>query len=227
MTSAHPAPGSTPGASEPLAFGPVSPGSSAAEPADSTPDAAAAAAETTAQPTPRTAARPEDQPTGPTSAASPLTTAAAEVLRLATAAGLTLAVAESLTGGRLAAALTWPAGASRAFRGSVTAYATELKAAVLGVDPDLLARVGAVDAEVARQMAAGVRALCGSDLALATTGVAGPTPQDGRPVGTVYIALADHQGAEAALFRFSGTRSSIQDATVAAALNLMVNHLNS
>ena len=140
---------------------------------------------------------------------------------------MTIAVAESLTGGRLASALTGRPGASAVFRGSVTAYATELKAAVLGVDPGLLARVGAVDAEVARQMAVGVRRLCGSDLALATTGVAGPSPQDGKEVGTVYLAVADAKGAEAALFRFAGDRSAIQDSAVEAALNLMVSHLNS
>ena len=151
---------------------------------------------------------------------------AGDLLDRAAAAGLTLAVAESLTGGRLAAALTARAGASAVFRGSVTAYATELKAAILGVDPDLLARAGAVDGEVARQMAAGIRRLCGSDLGIATTGVAGPAPQDGKPVGTVYIAVADAADAHAALFRFSGDRSTVQDAAVEAALDLMASHLN-
>jgi len=152
---------------------------------------------------------------------------AQELLDLAGAAGLTIAVAESLTGGRLAAALTGRPGASAVFRGSVTAYATELKAKILGVDPELLARVGAVDGEVARQMAAGVRRLCGSDLGIATTGVAGPAPQDGQEVGTVYLAVADSGGSSAVLVRFSGDRSTIQDAAVEAALNLTVTHLNS
>jgi nicotinamide-nucleotide amidase len=149
------------------------------------------------------------------------------VLDLAEAAGLTIAVAESLTAGRLAAALTAPPGASAVFRGSVTAYATELKAAILGVDADLLARNGAVDPEVARQMAAGVRRLCGSDLALATTGVAGPTPQDGKEVGTVYLAVADSAGSTAVLVRLAGDRPTIQNAAVEAALSLMVGHLKS
>jgi nicotinamide-nucleotide amidase len=149
------------------------------------------------------------------------------VLDLAAAAGLTVAVAESLTGGRLAAALTGRAGASTVFRGSVTAYATELKAVILGVDPELLARVGAVDGEVARQMAAGVRRICGSDLGVATTGVAGPAPQDGRKVGTVYLAVADSAGSHAVLRHFSGDRSTIQDKAVEAALDLTAKHLNS
>jgi len=152
---------------------------------------------------------------------------AQKVLDLAGAAGLTLAVAESLTGGRLAAALTGRPGASAVFRGSVTAYATDLKASILGVDPELLAREGAVHGEVARQMAEGVRRVCGSDLGVATTGVAGPTPQDGKEVGTVYLAVADSHTSNVVLCRFSGDRSTIQDAAVGAALNLTLSHLKS
>jgi nicotinamide-nucleotide amidase len=140
------------------------------------------------------------------------------VLESARRSAVTVAVAESLTGGRLAAALTAHAGASRVFRGSVTAYATELKAAVLGVDPELLAQVGAVDPEVARQMAEGVRRLCGADLGLSTTGVAGPDPQDGRPVGLVYTAIATASGAQSLEWHFSGDRARIQDDSVRAAL---------
>ncbi len=115
---------------------------------------------------------------------------AAEVLRLLRERGETLAVAESLTGGLVAAEVTAVPGASQAFRGSLTAYATELKRDVLGVDGGLLAARGAVDAEVAAQMATGVRTLLGADWGIATTGVAGPTPQDGQPVGTVFVAVA-------------------------------------
>ena len=81
-------------------------------------------------------------------------------------------------------------GASAVVRGSVVAYATELKAQVLGVDADLLAAGGAVQAEVARQMATGVCRVLGADVGVATTGVAGPDPQDGQPVGTVFVAVA-------------------------------------
>ncbi|MFE9247915.1 CinA family protein [Streptomyces sp. NPDC007088] len=113
-----------------------------------------------------------------------------EALRLLRAAGQTVAVAESLTGGLVAAEITAVSGASRAFRGSVTAYATELKHRILGVDATLLDRNGAVDARVAAQMAEGVRRLLGADWGLATTGVAGPEPQDGKAVGTVFVAVA-------------------------------------
>ncbi|MHC0428804.1 CinA family protein [Streptomyces sp. O3] len=112
------------------------------------------------------------------------------MLGLLAGRGETLAVAESLTGGLVAAELTGVAGASRCFRGSVTAYATELKGRLLGVDGTLLAERGAVDPEVARQMAEGVRRALGADWGIATTGVAGPEPQDGQPVGTVYVAVA-------------------------------------
>ncbi|NED79136.1 nicotinamide-nucleotide amidohydrolase family protein, partial [Streptomyces sp. SID11233] len=103
--------------------------------------------------------------------------AAVDVIALAREAGWTLAVAESLTGGLVAAELTAAPGASAAFRGSVTAYETELKHRLLGVDPALLAREGAVHPEVAAQMASGARDVLGADWGAATTGVAGPEPQ--------------------------------------------------
>lgn len=118
-----------------------------------------------------------------------MSSTAAEVLRLLTVRGETLAVAESLTGGLVAAEITATPGASQAFRGSVTAYATELKHELLGVDATLLAERGAVDPLVAAQMASGVRQALGADWGIATTGVAGPEPQDGQPVGTVFVAV--------------------------------------
>ncbi|MGV9691621.1 CinA family protein [Streptomyces sp. NPDC003444] len=126
-------------------------------------------------------------------------TEAARVLALLAERGQTLAVAESLTGGLVAAELTGVPGASASFRGSVTAYATALKHELLGVDEALLAERGAVDPEVASQMAAGVRARLGADWGIATTGVAGPDPQDGQPVGTVYVAVAGPAGTAAGL----------------------------
>lgn len=148
---------------------------------------------------------------------------AARVLDLLVGRGETLAVAESLTGGLVAARLTAVPGASRAFRGSVTAYATPLKAELLGVDGALLAERGAVDAEVARQMAGGVREALGADWGVATTGVAGPEPQDGRPVGTVFTAVvgpAVHQVRVRGL-RLNGDRAGIREETVRAALDLL------
>jgi nicotinamide-nucleotide amidase len=108
--------------------------------------------------------------------------------------GATVAVAESLTGGLLGAELTAMPGSSATFAGGVVAYATPLKHTLLGVAGDLLAAHGAVHPEVAAQMARGVRERLGASYGLAVTGVAGPEPQDGRPVGTVHIAVADSGG---------------------------------
>ncbi|MEV6161738.1 nicotinamide-nucleotide amidohydrolase family protein [Streptomyces sp. NPDC052052] len=148
-------------------------------------------------------------------------TAAARVLELLVERGETLAVAESLTGGLVAAELTSVPGASKAFRGSVTAYATPLKRELLGVDGALLAERGAVDPEVARQMATGVRRVLGADWGMATTGVAGPDPQDGKPVGTVYVAVAGPDGAEkVTALRLNGERADIRRESVRSVLAL-------
>ncbi len=104
--------------------------------------------------------------------------------------GATLATAESLTGGLVGAAITAVPGASQVYRGGVVAYASDLKTQLLGVDSGLLARVGAVDAEVVGSMAEGVRVRLGADYGLATTGVAGPDSQDGKPPGTLWIGVA-------------------------------------
>ncbi|MFD7644915.1 CinA family protein [Kitasatospora sp. NPDC059795] len=150
---------------------------------------------------------------------------AVRLLTALKADGATLAVAESLTGGLLAAALVDVPGASAVFRGSVTAYATDLKASVLSVDEGLLDVRGPVHPVVARQMAEGVRRLLGADWALATTGVAGPDPQDGQPVGTVYVALAGPRGTEALPLRLSGARDTIRQGSVEAALDLLLSRL--
>ncbi len=147
---------------------------------------------------------------------------AADLVGMLTASGLTIATAESLTGGLVAAALTDVPGASVPFAGSVVSYATRVKAEVLGVDPVLLAERGAVDAEVARQMALGVCRVLGTDVGVATTGVAGPEPQDGHPVGTVFVAVAGprHGAVLVQSLQLRGDRASIRTTTVAAALDL-------
>ncbi|MGW6531619.1 CinA family protein [Streptomyces venezuelae] len=163
---------------------------------------------------------------------------AAGLVRLLVARGETLAVAESLTGGLVAAEITSVPGASKVFRGSVTAYATELKRDVLGVDGTLLEERGAVDPEVARQMADGVRRVLGADWGIATTGVAGPEPQDGKPVGTVFVAVAGPdfesmrgyadggaRGKVAAL-RLNGDRSEIRRESVRSVLTLLRERLS-
>jgi nicotinamide-nucleotide amidase len=160
---------------------------------------------------------------------------AAEVVRLLTVRGETLAVAESLTGGLVAAEITAAPGASQAFRGSVTAYATELKQRVLGVDAALLERRGAVDPQVAAQMAAGVRKALGADWGIATTGVAGPDEQDGKPVGTVFVAVDGPRAADSgsagggkvASLRLNGDRAEIRMESVRSVLALLLQQLAS
>ena len=128
--------------------------------------------------------------------------------------GLTIAAAESLTGGLVCSALVDVPGASAVLRGSVTAYATELKAQVLGVDDARLASVGPVDAQVAQEMADGAAQLLGADVAVATTGVAGPGPADGHEAGTVYIAAIAPWGSVWRLLQLEGQRSQVRIQTV-------------
>ncbi|SIO15655.1 CinA family protein [Agromyces cerinus] len=149
---------------------------------------------------------------------------AARLIAELTERGFRVAVAESLTGGLVVAELTSVPGASVVVSGGVVAYDTAVKRSVLGVDDELLAAEGAVHPEVARQMADRVRAVLAVDgraaeLGIATTGVAGPTDQDGRPVGTVFVGLAFDGGVEAIeLPLLQGTRVEIRAATVQAAI---------
>jgi nicotinamide-nucleotide amidase len=145
-----------------------------------------------------------------------------EIIGLLAARGGTLAVAESLTGGLLAGALTAIPGASAVFRGGVVAYATEVKATLLSVPSDLLERHGAVHPSVAAAMAEGARRRVGAAVGAATTGVAGPEPQDGQPVGTVYIAVSSAGGTLARHLALSGDRRQIRLATVERCLGLLV-----
>ncbi|GAA3811458.1 CinA family protein [Sphaerisporangium flaviroseum] len=151
-----------------------------------------------------------------------MSSAAAEVLSLLVRREATVAVAESLTGGLIGATLTTPSGASAAFRGGVIAYATDLKAGLLDVPKDLLDREGAVHPDVAAAMAAGVRALAGATYGLAVTGVAGPDEQDGKPVGTVHVAVSGPGGAvwhrDVIL---PGSREEIRKSTVTEGLDLL------
>ncbi|MFI7016991.1 CinA family protein [Streptomyces coeruleorubidus] len=162
-----------------------------------------------------------------------MSSTATDVVRLLTVKGRTLAVAESLTGGLVAAEITSVPGASKVFRGSVTAYATELKHELLGVDTTLLAARGAVDPQVAAQMAAGVRKALGADWGIATTGVAGPEPQDGQAVGTVFVAVdgplrADSGsagGGKVEGLRLNGHREEIRRESVRSVLALLLEEL--
>lgn len=137
------------------------------------------------------------------------------------ARGQTVAVAESLTGGAVGAALTTVPGVSATFRGAVVAYATELKSSLLGVDAALLEEAGAVHPDVAAQMALGVRERLGATFGLATTGVAGPDPQDGRPTGEVHVAVAGPGGVRRRSLLLPGDRAAVRAAAVDAALELL------
>lgn len=146
---------------------------------------------------------------------------AAQVVTALVESGEMLAVAESLTGGAVCSALVAVPGASSALRGGVVAYATELKADVLGVDPGLLRAHGPVHPDVAAAMAAGAARLMSAAWGLATTGVAGPTSPSGRPVGTVHLAVHGPMLAARTL-QLPGDRDRIRADATAAALGLLL-----
>ena len=156
---------------------------------------------------------------------SPARELATEIIRRLTEAGETLAAAESLTGGLVAAALTDVPGSSAAFRGGVVAYATELKADLLGVDAVMLRRHGAVYPPVAAAMAQGVRARLGATYGVATTGVAGPEPSDGQPVGTANIAVSVADDTVVRTIALTGNRHEIRRLTVEHALGRLLGRL--
>lgn len=166
--------------------------------------------------------------------ANPNESHAAEVLDALARKGLHLAVAESLTGGLLTSAFVDIPGASKVLLGSVVAYQTELKHQLIGVSRALLQEQGAVDAEVVAQMASGIRVkfanksgLDESDVvAVATTGVAGPESQDGKPAGTVFIGISGPTGDFVYPLALAGTRSEIRSATVVAALGALREHFH-
>lgn len=142
-----------------------------------------------------------------------------------TARGLTVATAESLTGGLLAAVLTEVPGSSAVVRGGLIVYATDLKAALAGVDPGLLADRGPVDPEVAAALAAGARKRCDAGIGIGLTGVAGPDPQDGVAVGTWYVAISGPGGRGAVATSDPGDagldRAGLRARAVRAALALL------
>ena len=144
------------------------------------------------------------------------------VVEKATAAGATVATAESLTGGLIAAMLTSVPGSSASVRGGIVSYVNEVKAEVLGVSEDVLARQGAVDELVALQMARGALRELGSDVSVAVTGIAGPTgAEPGKPVGTVWIGCATAKKTHAACHHFEGGREAVRLQTVLIALRTM------
>lgn len=160
-----------------------------------------------------------------TAAQARATELAGEAIRLLIDRGQTIAAAESLTGGLVAAALTDVPGSSKAFRGGVVAYATELKAELLGVDSDMLADHGPVYAPVAAAMADGVRKLLGATVGVATTGVAGPDPADGFAPGTVHIAVSLAEDTVVRTMALTGNRDEVRRLTVERVLGLTLGRL--
>lgn len=150
---------------------------------------------------------------------------AARVHELLQLRGDTVATAESLTGGQLAARLTAVPGASRSYLGGVVSYATSVKTDVLGVPAELVEGQGVISAPCACAMAERVVALTGAVWGLATTGVAGPDPQEGHPPGTVYVGIAGPEGPGAVRLELTGGRAEIQAATCREALALLTGQL--
>lgn len=146
---------------------------------------------------------------------------AAQVHALLRELDATVAVAESLTGGLLCAALTETPGASRTMRGGLVVYATETKHLLAGVDPDLLAQRGPIDPRVAAALAEAARRRAGATFGVGVTGVAGPEPQDGKPVGLVYAACAGPGGTDVREYRLAGDRGAVRSAAVRACLELL------
>lgn len=140
-----------------------------------------------------------------------------DILEILVSRGESLSVAESLTGGGLAQAFTSLPGSSQIFKGSVTAYQSEIKSSLLKLPVELISEFGVVSEEVAAAMAAGVKDLMGSTWAISTTGVAGPGPADGVPAGTVWVAI-DGPISQTLQLELSGTREIVRNATIAGAI---------
>ena len=149
-------------------------------------------------------------------------TVAEKLVELLKAQGLTCATAESCTGGGVGSAITAVPGSSAVFAGGVISYSNEVKAEVLGVSRDDLARVGAVSGEVAAQMAEGARRLLKTDMAVSLTGIAGPDGgTETKPVGLVWFGLATPQGVRTEKAIFSGDRAQVRSQAIVHALGML------
>ncbi len=140
--------------------------------------------------------------------------------------GFKLSTAESITGGQVAALIVAQAGASDYFEGGVIAYSNQLKVELLGVPFSVILEYGAVSRECALAMARGVRRKLGTDFALATTGIAGPTgATPDKPVGLVWLAVSGPDMDEARSFTFTGERDEVIEKSSREALSLLSRHL--
>lgn len=146
---------------------------------------------------------------------------AVELTQALEARNESVSTAESLTGGLLCAHLTAAPGASATVRGGVVAYMTDVKSSVVGVEETLLREYGAVSAPTAVSLARNARRMFGSTWALATTGVAGPTEQEGKPVGTVFVAAVGPNAAGVVHLQLNGDRVRIREQSCSAALAVL------
>lgn len=144
-----------------------------------------------------------------------------ELIKKMTENGDSLAVAESLTGGLLLSELISIPGASNVIQGGIVCYSTKSKIDVLGVPGEIIHQFGAVSAETASEMASKVALKFAAKVGIATTGVAGPDNQEGKPVGQVHLAIAGPNGVELLELQISGDRDQIRSAAVAAAIDLL------
>lgn len=139
---------------------------------------------------------------------------------------LRIGTAESCTGGLVSAALVDVPGASDAVWGGVVSYANDVKQGCLGVSSDTLAVHGAVSEQTACQMAKGARATLGVDVAVSTTGIAGPGGAvDGKPVGTVWVGVSSASGEHAVLHHFDGDRAAVRRQAADAALKALLDEI--
>lgn len=150
-----------------------------------------------------------------------------ELVGRLTRAGLTVCAAESCTGGALCARIVDAAGASAAFKGGVVSYTEQIKSRLLGVSPDLISLCGVVSEEVAAAMAEGARKALGTDLAVSTTGVAGPSGgTEQAPLGTVCIGISGALGTRTCTLHLTGSRDEVRGAAVDAALTHLLAYLS-
>lgn len=146
---------------------------------------------------------------------------ATEILK--TLQGKTLATAESCTGGMIGQVLTNVPGASEVYKGGIISYCNEVKANLLGVSEELLEKWGAVSASVAAAMAEGAAKALRADIAVSTTGLAGPSGDEfGNPVGRVYIGYHDEKGTITREFTFQGDRDAVRRQATQEALKLII-----
>jgi nicotinamide-nucleotide amidase len=136
--------------------------------------------------------------------------------------GETVAAAESLTAGLFCATLASVPGASATLRGGAVVYATDLKAVLAGVPPDLLAAHGPVSPQTAAALAEGIRERCDASWGVGLTGVAGPDPVDGHRPGRVYVGLADGRRTDVVGLDLAGDRQAVREATVSAAFERLL-----